>query len=125
MILPKTVVLTMDNSGARRVRCICIYKKPGICHAIVANILLVIVTRLRNRGLMRVSKGQILKCIITRTKERVYRKSHGYFFKFDLNTVIMLNKKDLPIGTRIFGPCSKELITKGFLRIASLCSLIL
>lgn len=115
----------MDNSGARRVRCICIYKKPGICHATVGCRLLVIVVRLRNRGLMRVSKGQILKCIVTRIKERVYRKTRGYFFKFDLNTVIMLNKKSLPIGTRIFGPCTRELIVKGFSRIASLCSQIL
>jgi large subunit ribosomal protein L14 len=125
MILPKTVILTMDNSGARRVRCICIYKKPGICYATVACLLLVIVVRLRNRGLIRVSKGQILKCIVTRTKERVYRKTRGYFFKFDLNNVIMLNKKNLPLGTRIFGPCSKELIIKGFSRLASLCSQIL
>ena len=125
MILPKTVILTMDNSGARRVRCICIYKKPGLSYARIGDILLVIVVRLRNRGLMRVSKGQILKCIVTRMTERLFRKRRGYFFKFDTNTVIVLNKKDLPMGTRIFGPCSVELLQRGYNRIVSLCSTIL
>jgi large subunit ribosomal protein L14 len=115
----------MDNSGARRVRCICIYKKPGICYATIGDILLVIVVRLRNRGLMRVSKGEIYTCLVTRITERIFRKKQGYFFKFDYNTVIMLTKKGLPIGTRIFGPCSYELTLKGFNRITSLCSKIL
>lgn len=115
----------MDNSGARRVRCICIYKKPGICYATIGDILLVIVVRLRNRGLMRVSKGDILTCLVTRITERIYRKQKGYYFKFDCNTVIMLTKKGMPTGTRIFGPCSYELIFKGFQRISTLCSSIL
>lgn len=125
MILPSTVVLTMDNSGARRVRCLKIYKKPGLSYAFIGDILLVIVVRLRNRGLMRVTKGDIYTCLVTRITERIFRKKRGYFFKFDTNTVIMLNKKGLPIGTRIFGPVSKELLNKGFNRIISLCSKIL
>ena len=125
MILPSTVVLTMDNSGARRVRCLKICKKPGLSYAFIGDILLVIVVRLRNRGLMRVTKGDIYTCLVTRITERIFRKKRGYFFKFDTNTVIMLNKKGLPIGTRIFGPVSKELLNKGFNRIISLCSKIL
>ena len=115
----------MDNSGARRVRCLKIYKKPGLGYAFIGDILLVIVVRLRNRGLMRVTKGEIYTCLVTRITERIFRKKRGYFFKFDRNTVIMLNKKGLPIGTRIFGPISRELLNKGFNRIISLCSKIL
>jgi large subunit ribosomal protein L14 len=125
MILPSTVILAMDNSGARRVRCIRIYKKPGISCATVGDMLLVIVVRLRNRGLIRVKRGEIHSCVVTRITKRVFRKKLGYFFQFDFNSVILLTKKGLPIGTRIFGPCSKELRKKGFGRIASLCPKIL
>ena len=125
MILPSTIVLTMDNSGARRVKCIKIYKKPGLSYAVIGDLLLVLVVRLRNRGLMRVTKGDIYTCVVTRISERIFRKKRGYFFKFDFNTVIMLNKKGLPIGTRFFGPICKELVNKGYNRILSLCSKIL
>ena len=125
MILPSTVILAMDNSGARRVRCIRIYKKPGISYATVGDLLLILVIRLRNRGLIRVKRGEIHTCVVARISSRVFRKNLGYFFKFDFNSVILLTKKGTPIGTRIFGPCSKELRTKGFGRIASLCPKIL
>ena len=59
MILPSTVVLTMDNSGARRVRCIKIYKKPGRGRAFVGDMLKILIIRLRNRGFIRVNKGEI------------------------------------------------------------------
>jgi large subunit ribosomal protein L14 len=122
MVLPSTVVLTMDNSGARRVKCIRIYNKPGLSYGFVGNLLLVIVIRLRNRGLIRVRRGEIHSCLITRVSTQIFRKKKGYFFKFDVNTVIMLTKKGMPIGTRIFGPCCKELKGKGFSRIISLCA---
>ena len=125
MILPSTVILTMDNSGARRVRCICIYKKPGISYAIAGDILLVIVVRLRNRGLMRVRRGEIHTCVVTRISKKIFRKSSGYYFKFDFNTIILLTKKGLPIGTRLFGPCSKELGSKKFTRITTLVGVLL
>jgi large subunit ribosomal protein L14 len=125
VILPSTVVITMDNSGARRVKCIRVYKKPGISYAIIGDTLLVIIVRLRNRGLIRVKRGEFHTCVVVRISSRIFRKKNGYFFKFDSNTVLMLTKKGLPIGTRIFGPCSKELIHKGFNRIVSLCSSIL
>ena len=125
MILPSTVILTMDNSGARRVRCIRIYKKPGLSYAKVGDLLLVIVVRLRTKGLINVKRGEFCNCVITRTTHRLFRKTLGYFLKFDFNTVVLLSKKGLPIGTRLFGPCSHELKNKGYNRILSLCSTIL
>jgi large subunit ribosomal protein L14 len=122
MVLPSTVILTMDNSGARRVKCIRIYNKPGISYGVTGDLLLVLVTRLRNRGLIRVIRGEILTCLLTRISTQVFRKKRGYYFKFDTNTVIVLTKKGTPTGTRLFGPCAKELEKKGFGRISSLCA---
>ncbi len=120
MVLPSTVVLTMDNSGARRVRCIKIYKKPGRSRAVVGDVLKVIVVRLRNRGMIRVKQGEVHIAVVTRISTPIFRNKKGIFFKFDKNTVVMLSKKKVPVGTRIFGPCAKELRNKNFSRIISL-----
>ncbi len=115
----------MDNSGARRVRCIRIYKKPGLSYAIPGDLLLVIVVTLRNKGLINVKRGEFVNGIVTRITHRIYRKSLGFFLKFDFNTVVLISKKGLPLGTRLFGPCSLELKAKGYSRILSLCSALL
>ena len=120
MVLPSTVILTMDNSGARRVRCIKIYKKPGRSRGVVGDLIKVIVLRLRNRGFIRVKRGEIHIALISRISTPVFRTKKGYFFKFDINTVIVLSKKKTPIGTRLFGPCSRELRNKNLIRITAL-----
>ena len=120
MVLPSTVILTMDNSGARRVRCIKIYKKPGRSRGVVGDLIKIIVLRLRNRGFIRVKRGEIHVALISRVSTPVFRSQKGYFFKFDVNSVIVLSKKKRPIGTRLFGPSAKELRNKHLARITSL-----
>lgn len=120
MVLPSTVILTMDNSGARRVRCIKIYKKSGRATGVVGDLVKIIILRLRNRGFIRVKKGEIHIALISRISTPVFRKKNGYFFKFDINTVIVLSKKKTPVGTRLFGPCARELRNKHLVRISSL-----
>lgn len=120
MVLPSTVILTMDNSGARRVRCIKIYKKPGRGRGVVGDLIKIIVLRLRNRGILRVKRGEIHIALISRVSTPVFRTTKGYFFKFDINSVIVLSKKKGPTGTRLFGPCAKELRNKNLIRITAL-----
>ena len=120
MIYSSTNMITMDNSGAKQVRCIKVYKKPGRAGAIIGDLIQVIVVKLRNKGLIRVRRGEIYTALVTRISTVLFRKKLGYFFKFDLNTVIILSKKKLPIGTRLFGPCSIELRNKYLLRISSI-----
>ena len=125
MILPSTVILTMDNSGARRVRCIRIYKKPALSFAKVGDLILSIVVRLRTKGLINVKRGEFVNAVVVRITFKIFRKTLGYFLKFDCNAVVLISKKGLPLGTRLFGPCSRELKKKGYTRIISLCSTIL
>ncbi len=120
MIYPSTNLITMDNSGAKKVKCIKVYKKPGRGGAYVGDLIQVIIVSLRNRGLIRLKKGEIYTAVVTRITTIIFRKKRGYFIKFDKNTVIILSKKKLPVGTRFLGPSSKELKNKYFIRIASL-----
>ena len=122
-----TVAYTMDNSGARRVKVIKIYKKPGRSQAAVGDLLKVIVVRLRNRGFFRVKKSELHLALVTRIAKPVLRKKKGYFIRFDTSSVILLRQNGkTPIGTRFFGPMPKELRTgtpfTGFLKIIALSS---
>jgi len=120
MILTSSVVLTMDNSGARRVRCIKVYKKPGRGSACVGDLLKVIILRLRNRGRIRVKRGEIHLALVTRIATPIFRSKKGYFFKFDASAVVILTKKKTPIGTRLFGPCAREIRKKQFTKIITM-----
>ena len=127
MVTQSTILLTMDNSGAKQVKCIKIYKKPGRGHGIIGDMLQVLIISIRNRGFIRVKKGEINYAVLSRTSINIFRSTKGYFFKFDKSACVLLSKKKLPIGTRIFGPCSKELRKKNnsTSRILSLSSKIL
>ena len=120
MILPSTVIITMDNSGARRVRCIKIYKKPGRKSAQTGDLIQIIVVKLRNRGFIRVKKGELHTAVVSRISSTVFRKKKGYFIKFDANSVIILSKKKMPIGTRFFGPCAREIRNHKFVKLISI-----
>lgn len=123
MLLVSTVTTTMDNSGARHVKCIKVLRKPGRSKAAVGDIIKVIIISLRTRGLVRVKKSELHFALVTRVATPLFRSKHGYFFKFDSSAVVLLAKKNLtPAGTRIFGPCSKELRKKNYLKIITLAS---
>lgn len=121
MIQMQSVLNVADNSGAREVMCI---KVLGGSHRRYANIGDVIKVSVKDaipRG--KVKKGEVLKAVVVRTKKGV-RRSDGSLIRFDTNAVVLLNAQSQPIGTRIFGPVTREL-RKTFMKIISLAPEVL
>ena len=117
MIQMQTELLVADNSGAKKVMCI---KVLGGTHKKTANISDLIKISVKDaipHG--KVKKGDVLTAVIVRTKYGISR-SDGSFIKFDNNAVVLLDSKNQPIGTRIFGPVTRELRTEKYMKIASL-----
>jgi large subunit ribosomal protein L14 len=122
MIQMQTTLDVADNSGARQVMCI---KVPGGSHRRYANIGDVIVVSIKDalpRG--KVKKGDVHQAVIVRTKKGV-RRADGSMIRFDTNAVVLINKQREPIGTRIFGPVTRELRDEEFMRIISLAPEVL
>ncbi len=122
MIQMQTVLEVADNSGAKKVQCI---KVLGGSHKRTANIGEQIVVSIKDaipRG--RVKKGQVCKAVIVRTKTGVHRED-GTTIRFDSNAVVLVNAQKEPVGTRIFGPVTRELRGDGYLKIISLASEVL
>lgn len=117
MIQTETVVNVADNSGARRVLCIKVLGGSRKRYATVGDIVKVTVKVAIPRG--RVKKGEVFFAVIVRTKKGV-RRPDGALIKFDENACVLLNNQYAPIGTRIFGPVTRELRTNKFMRIISL-----
>lgn len=117
MIQMETVLDVADNSGAKSVLCI---KVPGGSHRTHAGIGDIIVVSIREaipRG--KVKKGDVHKAVIVRQRYALHRKD-GSLIRFDRNAAVLINKDKEPIGTRIFGPVTRELRTLGFMKIISL-----
>ena len=111
-----------DNSGARRVQCIKVLggskrKVPG-----VGDVIVVSVKEAIPRG--RVKKGEVLKAVIVRTAKEI-RRVDGSAIRFDRNAAVLINNQNEPIGTRIFGPVTRELRAKRFMKIVSLAPEVL
>jgi large subunit ribosomal protein L14 len=122
MIQMETVLDVADNSGAKAVACI---KVLGGSKRKVASIGDVIVVSIKDaipRG--KVKKGEVHKAVIVRTKF-VLRRADGSLIRFDRNAAVLVNKDKEPIGTRIFGPVTRELRTLGFMKIISLAEEVL
>ena len=122
MIQAQTYLDIADNSGARRVMCIKVLGGSKRRYASVGDIIKVTVKEAIPRG--RVKKGQVLDAVVVRTKKGV-RRSDGSLIKFDGNAAVLLNAQKQPIGTRIFGPVTRELRTDNFMRIVSLAPEVL
>jgi large subunit ribosomal protein L14 len=119
MIVFQTNLKVADNSGAKRVQCIKILGGSKRRSATVGDIIVVSVKEaLPNR---KVKKGEVQRALIVRTKQGIVRET-GEKIKFDSNAVVLLNNQNMPIGTRIFGPVTKELRQKNMLRVISLAS---
>ena len=117
MIQMQSNLEVADNSGARRVQCI---KVLGGSKRKVAGVGDVIVVSLKEaipRG--RVKKGEVLKAVIVRTAKEI-RRVDGSAIRFDRNAAVLINNQNEPIGTRIFGPVTRELRAKRFMKIVSL-----
>ena len=122
MIQAQTYLDIADNSGARRVMCIKVLGGSKRRYASVGDIIKVTVKEAIPRG--RVKKGQVLDAVVVRTKKGV-RRPDGSLIKFDGNAAVLLNAQKQPIGTRIFGPVTRELRPDNFMRIVSLAPEVL
>ena len=111
-----------DNSGARKVMCIKVLGGSKRRYASVGDIIKVTVKEAIPRG--RVRKGQVLDAVVVRTKKGI-RRPDGSLIKFDGNAAVLLNAQKQPIGTRIFGPVTRELRSSDFMRIISLAPEVL
>ena len=106
-----------DNSGARRIQCIKVLGGSKRRFASIGDIIIVSVKDAIPRG--KVKKGEIFRAVVVRTKKD-FQRTDGTSLKFDKNAAVLLDKQGEPIATRIFGPVTRELRTKKFLKIISL-----
>ena len=111
-----------DNSGARRDQCIKVLGGSGRRSAGVGDVIVVSVKEAIPRG--RVKKGDVYRAVIVRTAKEV-RRDDGTAIRFDRNAAVLLNKQNEPIGTRIFGPVTRELRSRNFMKIVSLAPEVL
>jgi large subunit ribosomal protein L14 len=117
MIQTQSYLEVADNSGARRVMCIKVLGGSKRRYARVGDLIKVTVKEANPRG--KVKKGQVMTAVVVRTKKGV-RRPDGSLIKFDDNAAVLLNAQQAPIGTRIFGPVTRELRGEKFMKIISL-----
>ncbi|MDX1711173.1 MAG: 50S ribosomal protein L14 [Rhodovibrionaceae bacterium] len=122
MIQMQTQLDVADNSGARRVQCIKVLGGSDHKTAGVGDIVVVSVKEAIPRG--RVKKGDVHRAVIVRTANDI-RRPDGSVIRFDGNAAVLINKQGEPIGTRIFGPVTRELRAKRFMKIISLAPEVL
>jgi large subunit ribosomal protein L14 len=122
MIQTESYLDVADNSGARRVMCIKVLGGSRRRYASVGDVIRVTVKEAIPRG--KVKKGQVMKAVVVRTRKGV-RRQDGSLIKFDDNAAVLLNQQDTPVGTRIFGPVTRELRGEKFMKIISLAPEVL
>lgn len=122
MIQTETRLEVADNTGAREVMCIKVLGGSKPRYASIGDIIKVSVKEATPRG--RVKKGEIYNAVVVRTAKGV-RRQDGSLIKFDGNAAVLLNNKLEPIGTRIFGPVTRELRSERFMKIVSLAPEVL
>ena len=122
MIQMQSNLEVADNSGARRVQCIEVLGGSGRKVAGVGDVIVVSVKEAIPRG--KVKKGDVHRAVIVRTAKEI-RRADGSAIRFDRNAAVLLNKQDEPIGTRIFGPVTRELRGRKFMKIISLAPEVL
>ncbi|HNI36763.1 MAG TPA: 50S ribosomal protein L14 [Pseudomonadales bacterium] len=122
MIQTQTFLDVADNSGARRVMCIKVLGGSHRRYAGVGDVIKVSVKDAIPRG--KVKKGQVMTAVVVRTRKGV-RRADGSLIKFDDNAAVLLNNQQAPIGTRIFGPVTRELRGEKFMKIISLAPEVL
>jgi large subunit ribosomal protein L14 len=122
MIQAETRLRVADNTGARQVLCIKVLGGSRRRYASIGDIIVVTVKRAIPGGM--VKKGDVTKAVIVRVARQYHRKD-GSFVKFDENAAVILDEKENPRGTRIFGPVGRELRDKNFMKIVSLAPEVL
>ena len=122
MIQMQSNLFVADNSGARRVQCIKVLGGSKRRFASIGDIIVVSIKDAIPRA--KVKKGEVFKAVIVRTSKS-FGRADGSTIKFDKNAAVLLDKQEEPIATRIFGPVTRELRTKKFMKIISLAPEVL
>ena len=122
MIQMQTNLDVADNSGARRVMCIKVLGGSKRKYATIGDVIVVSVKEAIPRG--RVKKGEVMKAVVVRISKDIKRPD-GSIIRFDRNAAVLINKQGEPIGTRIFGPVTRELRARKFMKIISLAPEVL
>lgn len=122
MIQVESVIDVADNSGAKKIQCIKVLGGSKRRYARVGDVIAVSVKSAIPRG--KVKKGDIAKAVIVRTKKEINRDD-GSYIKFDSNAAVLINAQGEPIGTRIFGPVTRELRSRNYMKIISLAPEVL
>ena len=117
MIQAESHLEVADNSGARRVQCIKVLGGSKRKYATVGDVIVVSIKEAIPRG--RVKKGDVHRAVIVRTAKPI-RRADGTAIRFDRNAAVLINNQNEPIGTRIFGPVTRELRAKNHMKIVSL-----
>ena len=117
MIQMQTMLTVADNSGARRVRCIKVIGGSKRRYAGLGDVIICAVQEAQPNG--NIKKGDVVRCVVVRTKKEV-RRADGSYIKFDQNACVVLGADGAPKGTRIFGPVARELREKKYMKIVSL-----
>lgn len=122
MIQVKTRLTVADNSGAKEVSCIKVLGGSKRRYANIGDVIKVSIKSAIPRG--KVKKGEVMNAVVVRTSNGIRRKD-GSRIRFDRNAVVLLNNQLQPVGTRIFGPVTRELRNEQFMKIVSLAPEVL
>ncbi|MDD6785794.1 MAG: 50S ribosomal protein L14 [Eggerthellales bacterium] len=117
MIQMQTMLTVADNSGAKKVRCIKVIGGSKRRYAGLGDVIICAVQEAQPNG--NIKKGDVVRCVVVRTKKEV-RRADGSYIKFDQNACVVINADGAPRGTRIFGPVARELRDKKYMKIVSL-----
>jgi len=122
MIQMQSTLEVADNSGARRVQCIKVLGGSKRKYASLGDVIVVSVKEATPNG--KVKKGDVAKAVVVRTAKEV-RRSDGSYIRFDTNAAVLLDEKNEPVGTRIFGPVARELRARQYMKIVALAPEVL
>ncbi len=122
MIQMQTVLDVADNSGAKKVQCIKVLGGAGRKYASVGDVIVVSIKEAAPRG--RVKKGAVMRAVVVRTAKDIIRRD-GSVIRFDGNAAVLINANKEPVGTRIFGPVTRELRASNHMKIVSLAPEVL
>ena len=122
MIQMQSTLLVADNSGAKKIQCIKVLGGSKRRFASIGDIIVVSIKDAIPRA--KVKKGEVFKAVIVRTSKE-FTRNDGSTIRFDKNAAVLLDKQEEPVATRIFGPVTRELRTKKFMKIISLAPEVL
>lgn len=122
MIQMQSTLSAADNSGAKKLMCIKVLGGSKRKYASIGDIIVVSVREALPSS--RVKKGSVRRAVVVRTAKEI-RRSDGSYIKFDVNSAVLINDANEPIGTRVFGPVARELRGAGFMKIVSLAPEVL